>query len=105
VILKASHNLADNAGFELHAVTAYKGDELYSDRQMFANACRLPRNRVHWGEGAPQKVISEVGDDLGADVIVVGNAGRSFNETAQRLIDEVSADVFVLPPPESLRVA
>lgn len=105
LIIKASHNLAQNAGFEMHAVTAYRGDEIYSDRQMFADACRLPRDRVHWGEGAPQKVISKLAADVGADVIVVGNAGRSFNETAQRLIDEVSADVFVLPPPENLRVA
>lgn len=105
LILQASHNIAEHAGFELHAVTAYKGDEIFSDRQKFADTCRLPRDRVHWAEGVPQKAITKLAAEVGADIIVVGNAGRSFNETAQRLIDEVSADVLVLPPPENLRAA
>jgi nucleotide-binding universal stress UspA family protein len=94
-IVELSHYLADAAGFELHAVTAYRGKEVYYDRQRFADRCRLPRNRVHSVEGAPQHAIAEAARDVGADTIVIGDPAGS--ETAQRLIDHVDIDVFVLP--------
>jgi len=95
-IVKVSHNLAENAGFELHVATAYKGEEVYFDRQKFADSCGVPRNRIHAANGTPQEAISQVANEVGADVIIVGNAGDSKNDTARRLIDEVSADIFVL---------
>ena len=104
-IVEASHDLAENAGFELHAATAFKGDDIYFDRQQFADSCGLPRNRVHGAAGSPQKAISSVAAEIGADIIVVGNAGHSMNETAQRLVDEVDADILVLPSPEASKAA
>lgn len=104
-IVEVSHNLAENAGFEVHAATAYKGDEIFFDRQMFADSCGLPRNRVHGAIGSPQKAIAQLADELGADIIVVGNAGRSMNETARRLIDEVHADILVLPSSDAAKAA
>ena len=94
-IVDLAHYLSAVAGFEMHAVTAYRGDEVYYDRQAFADSCRLPRNQVHAAEGAPQHGIAAVAADIGADTIVIGNPGDS--ETARRLIDHVDADVLVLP--------
>lgn len=93
-IVDLSHYIADAAGFEMHAVTAFRGEDVYYDRQKFADACRLPRNRVHSVEGAPQNAIAEAAIDIGADTIVIGDPGES--ETAQRLIDHVDTDVLVL---------
>lgn len=95
-IIDLAHHLSAVAGFEMHAVTAYRGDDVFYDRQAFANSCRLPRNQVHAAEGAPQHAIAAVAADIGADTIVIGNPADS--DTAHRLIDHVDADVLVLPP-------
>lgn len=95
-IVDLAHYLSSVAGFELHAVTAYRGDDVFYDRQAFADMCRLPRHQVHAAEGVPQHGIAAVAEDIGADTIVIGNPGDS--ETARRLIDQVDADMLVLPP-------
>lgn len=94
-IVDMSHYIADSAGFEMHAVTAYKGKDVFYDRQRFADSCRLPRNRVHSVEGAPHYAIAEAARDIGADTIIIGDPTDS--ETAQRLIDHVDTDILVLP--------
>lgn len=103
-IVTASHQMADVLGAELHAVTVYQDEDIYFDRQRFANACRLPRNRVHSVEGAPYQGIAEVAKQIGAGTVIVGSArqpgGSILGRTAERVIDEVTANVLVLPPAE-----
>lgn len=94
-IVELSHYLGEVVGFEVHAATAYKGDDIYFDRQRFADFCRVPRNRVHAVEGAPHVAIAKAASDVGADTIVIGNPEES--ETAQRLIDHADADMIILP--------
>ncbi len=96
-LLRVSHSIAERAGLELSAVTAYKGDEMFFDRQHFADLCGLPRNRVFSQEGAPENAIAKIADDVGADIIVIGNPGEAKRNTARLLIDQVKADVLVLP--------
>jgi universal stress protein E len=103
-VIEVSHRMALALGAELDAVTAYKGDEMYFDRQKFADSCGLPRNRVHALEGSPHKVIASVSENLGADILVIGCANRNLKEggsiigdTAQRIIDAVDADLVVIP--------
>lgn len=104
-IVAASHQMADALGAELHAVTVYRGEDIYFDRQRFANACRLPRNRVHAVEGAPYQGIAEVARQIDAGTVVVGSArqpgGSILGRTAERVIDEITANVLVLPPADS----
>ncbi|MGD8324834.1 MAG: hypothetical protein PVF50_10765 [Gammaproteobacteria bacterium] len=94
-IVELSHYLGDVVGFEVHAATAYRGDDVYFDRQRFADFCRLPRNHVHAVEGAPYVAIARAASNVGADTIVIGKPEKS--ETAQRLIDHADADMIVLP--------
>jgi len=94
-IVELSHYLSDVVGFEMHAATAFRGDDVYFDRQKFADSCGLPRNRVHAVEGAAHIAIARAAADVGADTIVIGNPQRS--ETAQRLIDHANSDILVLP--------
>jgi nucleotide-binding universal stress UspA family protein len=101
-VVELSHRIAAFLGAELHAVTVYKGDDMFFDRQQFANGCRLPRNRVHAVEGVVHRGIAEVAEKIGAGVIIVGMAGRKDGakptEAARYVADEVrTADVIVLP--------
>lgn len=94
-----AHRIAEALEADLHAVTVYRGEEIYYDRQKFADSCRLPRNRVHAAEGVAYEGIAEVADRIGAGVIIVGAArdAPGVGATAQRVIDEVDADVIVIP--------
>lgn len=95
-IVELSHYLSDAVGFEMHAATVYKGDDVYFDRQRFADFCRLPRNRVHAVGGSAHVAIAKAAAEVGADTIVIGNPENS--ETAQRLIDHANSDMLILPP-------
>lgn len=102
-IIDLSHRIAELLGAGLYAVTAYRGEGIFFDRQKFADACRLPRNRVHAVEGPSYEGIAEVAEKVGAGVVVVGIAprparGSILGATAERVIDEVPGDVVVLPP-------
>ena len=94
-IVDLSHYISDVAGFDMHAVTAYRGDGGHFDRQRFADSCRLPRNRVHSIEGLPQNALAKAAVDLDADTIVIGYVDSS--DSAEKLIDQVDTDILVLP--------
>jgi universal stress protein E len=101
-VVDMSHRIAGVLGAELHAVTVYRGDDVYFDRQQFADGCRLPRNRVHATEGAVHRGIAEVAAKIGAGVIIIGSAertgARNSEDAARRVIDEVrTADIIVVP--------
>jgi nucleotide-binding universal stress UspA family protein len=103
-VVTMGHRLARVLGAELHAVTAYRGEGVYFDRQKLANACGLPRNRVHAAEGAPYRAIAQVAEEIGAGVLVIGCANGALEErgsliggTAQRVIDAVRSDIVVVP--------
>lgn len=104
-VIDLAHRVAGALGAELHAVTAYKGDEIFFDRQKFADSCRLPRNRVHAIDAAPHRAIREACEQIGAGAVVIGCAasqaperGIIIGDTAQRVVDETNADVLVVPP-------
>jgi universal stress protein E len=99
-VVEMSHRIAGVLDAELHAVTVYKGDDIYFDRQEFADGCRLPRNRVHAIEGAVHRGIVEIAAKIDAGVIIVGCAegGGKTTDAARLVIDEVRvADIIVLP--------
>ncbi|MGI9258937.1 MAG: hypothetical protein ACR2QQ_08880 [Gammaproteobacteria bacterium] len=96
-LLDLSHSIASQADLNLYAVTAYKGEDMYFDRQKFADMCRLPRDRVFSSDGSPERVIADVADDIKADMIVIGNPGDGERNTAVLLIDQVDTDVLFLP--------
>lgn len=105
-VIRMAHRIAAALDADLHAATVYRGDEIYFDRQRFADSCGLPRNRVHAAEGAPHKGVAQIAGEIGAGILIVGCAngearergGAMLGDTAQRVIDEVNADVVVVPP-------
>jgi universal stress protein E len=103
-VIAMSHRIATALDAELHAVTAYKGEGIYFDRQRFADTCQLPRSSVHAVEGTPERAIAEVVHEIGAGVVIVGCAtnqvperGVVIGDTAQLVIDSVDVDVVVIP--------
>ena len=103
-VIDLAHRIATLLDAELHAVTVYKGDGMWFDRQRFADACRLPRSHVHATEGSSYEGIAEVASNIGAGVVIVGSAprpsgGAIIGATAERVIDEVDSniDIVVLP--------
>jgi universal stress protein E len=103
-VIDTSHRISEALGAELHAVTVYKGDQMYFDRQKFADSCGLPRNRVHAVEGSAHKGIADATRELGSDILVIGSASRNVKEsgmiigdTAERIIDAVDTDIVVIP--------
>lgn len=101
-VVDVAHRVSHLLEAELHAVTVYRGEDIFFDRQKFADACRLPRNRVHAVEGAPYEGIAEVAAKLGAGAVIVGSApqparGSILGTTAERVIDETPGDILVLP--------
>jgi universal stress protein E len=103
-VITTSHRIAGALDAELHAVTVYKGDQMYFDRQKFADSCGLPRNRVHAFEGTPHKGIAQATRELGSDILVIGSAhhngkgsGMIIGDTAERIIDAVDTDLVVIP--------
>jgi universal stress protein E len=103
-VISMSQRIAGALDAELDAVTVVKGDQMYFDRQKFADSCGLPRNRVHTREGSPHKGIAQAAQDLGADILVIGSASRNLRDsgsiigdTAERIIDAVDTDLVVIP--------
>jgi universal stress protein E len=103
-VISTSHRIANALEAELHAVTVFKGDQMYFDRQKFADSCGLPRNRVHSVEGTAHKAIAEATRELGSDILVIGSANRNgkdggmiIGDTAERIIDAVDTDIVVIP--------
>jgi len=105
-VVGLSHRLAEALDAELDAVTVYKGkgEDMFFDRQKFADSCGLPRNRVHAVEGSAHRGIAEVARELSTDVLVIGRASRNekdgraiVGDTAERIIDAVDTDLIVIP--------
>ena len=103
-VVELAHRIAGVLEADLHAVTVYKGDDIFFDRQAFADSCQLPRNRVHAVEGSPVGGIAEVVKKINAGVLIIGCAAKQapergiiIGDTAQRVIDEERADMIVVP--------
>ena len=103
-VVRLAHRISGALEAELHAVTVYRGDEIYFDRQRFADSCQLPRNRVHAAEGSARRGIADAVKETNADVLIIGCAASSapergiiIGDTAQRIIDEVDTDIIVVP--------
>jgi len=100
-ILESARRMADDLGAEMHVVTCYEGDRL-PDRQRFADQCGLERRQVSAASGKPESIIAEVAAEQGSDLVIIARVARpespgEVGKTARKVIDEIDADVLVLP--------
>ncbi|MCP1727168.1 universal stress protein E [Natronospira proteinivora] len=78
-----------------------------SQRQALDEACSgsgVDTSHVHQREGAPEKVIPVLADDIRADLLVLGTVNRRglkravIGSTAEAILDQVGCDVLAVKP-------
>lgn len=129
-ILTFAENLTDHFDTDLHIVNAYPlvnvafamvpevtaPDDLHQYVQeqheeasyQWADKYNAKRDQVHVKEGAPEIVVSELADELAADLVVIGSIGRSgfsgmlIGNTAELLLDKIRCDILVIKPSDGI---
>ena len=92
---------AENA--ELHFVNAHKDLSSRPDKGSMKRACGVASENVHIKMGEPSKVIVKTADELGANLVVIGNSARSGfsaavnHNTAEKILDELECDLLAIP--------
>jgi universal stress protein E len=104
-VIEYGHALASSiAGTDLHAVNAYGGSEDFVYQPDLAEKAGIERLNAHAIEGAPDKVIPKVAEEIGASVVVLGTAARDglkaavIGNTAEKVLDALHTNVLVVRP-------
>ena len=101
-VVSEAQRFAQDFGAEAHFVSAYPDQNRAPDRHDFARLCGTDIARAHTRHGPAARVILEVADAIGADLVMIGTVARSgllgtvVGNTAERVLDESPADVMVL---------
>lgn len=70
----------------------------------YALSQQIPDNQVHLRQGLPEDIISEVAEDIDAELVILGTVGRSglsatlLGHTAEQVIDNLNCDLLALKP-------
>lgn len=101
-IVSFAQRFADSYGSQAHFVNAYADRNHVPCERELAQRCGVSVEQIHVREGHPAEVISQTGEELGTDLIIIGTVGRSgikgkvVGNTSERLLDHTHADVLVL---------
>lgn len=99
VIISRGQWMAKTYGAELHVVNAYADSLNYPDRGELAAKTGVDTDKIHVVAGAPEDVIAETADEIGADILVIGTqarSGRWRGNTAEKIITRVDCDVLTI---------
>jgi universal stress protein E len=70
----------------------------------YAQNYRIPESQIHIQQGLPEDVISEVAEEIDAELVILGTVGRSglsatlLGHTAEQVIDNLNCDLLALKP-------
>ncbi|MCG6201349.1 universal stress protein UspE [Psychromonas antarctica] len=70
----------------------------------YAQQYAIPEQNTHLKQGLPEDVISEVANDINAQLVILGTVGRSglsatlLGHTAEQVIDNLNCDLLALKP-------
>lgn len=70
----------------------------------YAQTLKLPEAQIHLVQGLPEDVISQVAEEIDAELVILGTVGRSglsatlLGHTAEQVIDNLSCDLLALKP-------
>ncbi|BFM13719.1 universal stress protein UspE [Simiduia litorea] len=113
-ILTQAQRLAKATGFELHLVSAIEKTPNFvklfhllehseaPDQQLAAERFGIPSANMHLREGKAKAVITDLTQELHADLLVIGTAARAgvqatlVGNTAEKILDKVETDVMVV---------
>ncbi|MBL4801402.1 MAG: universal stress protein [Emcibacter sp.] len=101
-ILKMTRLMAGTYGAEKHIVNAYEDSMQFPDRAKLLRDTDSKQENTHVQQGNPVNIISEVADNINADVVVIGTLSRRGIMAAMRgnkseeIIRKLNRDVMVL---------
>ena len=70
----------------------------------YAQPLNLPKDQIHLAQGLPEDVISQVAEEIDAQLVILGTVGRSglsatlLGHTAEQVIDNLDCDLLALKP-------
>ena len=130
-ILDFAEHLADHFKTDLHLVNSYPmvalafamvpevtapddiqkyiTEQHKNECERYARKYSINDDHIHIAEGDPDDVIEVMAKEIEADVIVIGTVGREgisgvlLGNTAERIVDRVSADVLVIKPLDGVK--
>lgn len=94
-------NIPDSS---LHAVTAYPNADNFVYPGDLAAKVGIESSQAHAIEGAPESVIPEVAEQIGAGIVVIGTAAREgikaavIGNTVEKVLDAVKSDILTVNP-------
>lgn len=86
----------------LHAVTAYPNADNFVYPGDLAAKVGIESSQAHAIEGAPESVIPEVAQQIGAGIVVIGTAAREgikaamIGNTVEKVLDAVDSDILTV---------
>lgn len=101
-ILEQAKHFAGVYGADLHVVNGYLDSMNYPDRGRLVNETGLAAANIHVKNGYSSDVISEVAEEIQADLVVMGTLGQNGmtttrrGNTAERIIAALDDDVMVI---------
>ena len=70
----------------------------------YAQTYKIPEPQTHLKQGLPEDVISDVANEIDAELVILGTVGRSglsatlLGHTAEQVIDNLNCDLLALKP-------
>jgi universal stress protein E len=101
-ILDQAKHFAEVYGAELHLINGYLDSMNYPDRGRLVNETGLTSDRIHVRNGYTSDVVSELAEEIDADLVIMGTLGQNGmtttrrGNTAERLIAALDTDVMVI---------
>lgn len=101
-ILKVAGALADDYGAEKHIINAYEDAMEFPDRAGLIRSTNAKQENIHVKQGTPTEIISEVANEINADIVVIGTLSRSGviaamrGNKSEKIIRDTNCDVMVL---------
>ena len=89
-------------GSKLHAVNAYASSENFVYQEDLAQIAGIDRTHAHAIEGAPEKVIPQVAEEIDASIVVIGTASRQglkaviIGNTAEKILDALHTNILTV---------
>jgi len=102
IIETAKMALAARSDMELHAVNAYRGSDHFVHPPDLARKVGIERANAHSIDGSPETAIAECAKAIDAELVIMGTVARRgvsgavLGNTAERVLDKLDADVFVI---------
>ena len=101
-ITRISSMIASSYGAEKHIVNAYESSDQFPDRAKIIREADVKQENIHVKSGNPVDNVTEVADEIDADVVIIGTLARKGVMAAMRgnkseeIIHKLNRDVMVI---------